>query len=137
MANNPLGSPSDTMSDAIPSVGDVASRVQETASALGTKVSGFAHDAVDAIDARRGAAAGGLQSAAAGLHTNAGRLPAKLSQFAHDAADKMSVTADYVRGHTMQDALADLNRYVTAHPAQALLGAAVVGFFAGRVLSRK
>lgn len=137
MASNPFGSPSGTMSDAIPSVGDVASRVQGTASALGAKVSDFAHDAVDAIDARRGTAASGLQSAAAGLHTNADRLPARVGQFAHDAADKMSVTADYVRGHTMQDALADVSRYVTAHPTQALLGAAVVGFFTGRMLSRK
>ena len=59
-----------------------------------------------------------------------------MSQFAHQAADKLGATADYVRENTMQDALSDLEAYVKAHPTQAILGAAVVGFCAGRLLSR-
>ena len=136
MANNKFGTPSDTINDAIPSIHDVATRVQDGASALADKASSIGHDAVDAIDARRGTAASGLESAAAGLHKNADNLPGNVSQFAHQTADKLSATADYVRDNTMQDALADLEAYVKAHPTQALLGAAVVGFCAGRMLSR-
>ena len=136
MANNTFGTPSDTVSDAVPSLHDVASRVQDGASALAEKASAFGQDTVDAIDARRGTAASGLKSAAAGLHKNADNLPGNVSQFAHQTADKLSATADYVRDNTMQDAWADLEAYVKTHPTQALLGAAVVGFCAGRMLSR-
>jgi ElaB/YqjD/DUF883 family membrane-anchored ribosome-binding protein len=136
VANNTFGPPSDTISDAVPSIHDVASRVQDGASALAEKASAFGRDAVDAIDTRRGTAASGLESAAAGLHKNADSLPGNVSQFAHQTADKLTATADYVRETTMQDALADLEAYVKAHPTQALLGAAVVGFCAGRMLSR-
>ena len=134
MANSTFGSPSD--SDAVPSMGDAASRMQEAASALGDRVSEFGHDAVDAVDARRGTAASGLESAAAGLHRNADKLPPTVSRFAHQAADTLDATADYVREHTMQDAWSDLWTYVKAHPTQALLSAAIVGFCAGRMLSR-
>lgn len=134
MANSTFGSPSDT--DAVPSIGDVALRMQEGASALGEKVSEFGHDAVDGIDARRGSAASGLESTAAGLHRNADKLPPNIGQFAHQAADKLSASADYVRENTMQDAWSDLEAYVKAHPTQALLGAAVVGFCVGRTLSQ-
>ena len=136
MANNKFDSTSDTINDAVTGLGDVASRVQKGASALGEKASELGHDAVDAIEARRDRAASGLEGAAAGLHRNADRLPANVSQLAHQAADKLDATAGYVRENTMQDALADLEAYVKAHPTQALLGAAVVGFCAGRMLSR-
>jgi ElaB/YqjD/DUF883 family membrane-anchored ribosome-binding protein len=134
--NKTFESASDTLGNAVPSIGDVASRMQERASALGEKASELGQDAVDAIDARRRTAASGLEGAAAGLHRNADKLPANVSQYAHQAADKLDATADYVRENTMQDALADLEAYVKAHPTQALLGAAVVGFCAGRLLSR-
>ncbi len=129
MANKTFESSSDSIRDA-------ASRAQERAAALGEKASEFAHDAVDAIDARRGAAASGLEGAAAGLHKKADKLSGNVSQFAHQAADTLDTTADYVRETTTRDALADIAAYVKAHPTQALLGAAVVGFFAGRMLSR-
>ena len=48
----------------------------------------------------------------------------------------LSATADYVRDNTMRDAMADLKSYVKAHPTQALVGAVVVGFMAGRLLQR-
>jgi ElaB/YqjD/DUF883 family membrane-anchored ribosome-binding protein len=41
-----------------------------------------------------------------------------------------------VRDNTMRDAMADLKSYVKAHPTQALVGAVVVGFMAGRLLQR-
>jgi ElaB/YqjD/DUF883 family membrane-anchored ribosome-binding protein len=133
VANSTSGS-SDT--DAVPSIGDVGLRMQDGASALGEKVSDFGHDAVDALDARRGTVASGLESAAAGLHGNADKLPPSVSQFAHQAADKLDATADYVRENTMQAVRSDLGAYIKAHPTQALLGAAVVGFCAGLMLSR-
>ena len=136
MANNKFESTSDSINDAVGGLGDVASRVQKSASTLGEKASELGRDAVDAIEARRGTAASGLEGAAAVLHRNADRLPGNVGPLAHQAADKLGATADYVRDNTMQDALADLGAYVKAHPTQALLGAAVVGFCAGRMLSR-
>jgi ElaB/YqjD/DUF883 family membrane-anchored ribosome-binding protein len=135
VANNKFES-SDPISDAIPSIGDVTSRVQKSAAALSEKASELGQNAVDAIDARRGTAASRLEGAAAGLHRNADKLSANASQVAHQAADTLDATADYVRENTMRDALSDLAAYVKAHPTQALLGAAVVGFCAGRMLSR-
>ena len=37
---------------------------------------------------------------------------------------------------TLRDVVTDLKSYVKAHPTQALVGAAVVGFMAGRLLQR-
>ena len=136
MANNTFDSHADAITDTIPSMGDVASRIQDKASALAGKAADFGHDAVETIDARRGSAASGLESAAAGLHRNADKLPDSVGQYAHQAADRLGATADYVRDNTMQDAAADLEAYVKAHPTQALIGAAIVGFFAARMLTR-
>jgi ElaB/YqjD/DUF883 family membrane-anchored ribosome-binding protein len=124
------------MRDGASTMGDVVSRIQDTASELGQKASDLGHNAVDAIDARRGAAASGLDSAAAGVHANADKLPPRVSGFAHQAADSLGATANYLRENKMGDMMADVEAYLKAHPAQALAGAAVLGFLAGRMLRR-
>lgn len=124
------------VTDTVPSMADVASRVRDTASTLAGKAADLGHDAVDTIDARRGSAASGLESAAAGLHRNADKLPVNVGQYAHRAADTLGSTAEYVRDNRVQDAAADLEAYVKAHPTQALIGAAIVGFFAARMFTR-
>ena len=65
----------------------------------------------------------------------------------HDAADTLNAGAagvrdqlsgvvDYFRDNGVQDMMDDLAAYVKAHPTQALVGAAVIGFFAGRMARR-
>ena len=136
MANRPFESQHASIADTMPNMGDVASRIQETASALAGKAADFGHDALETLDARRGNAASGLENAAAGLHRNADKLPASVGQYAHQAADTLGATADYVRDNTTKDAASHLEAYVKAHPMQALIGAAVVGFFAARIVTR-
>ncbi len=43
---------------------------------------------------------------------------------------------DYFRDNGVQDMMDDLTAYVKAHPTRALVGAAVIGFFAGRMARR-
>lgn len=117
-------------------MGDVASRVQDKTVDLGHRASEFGQKAVNAIDAQRGSAANSLDSAAAGIHASADKLPPTVSPLAHQAADKLGATADYVRGNKMGDMVSDLGKYVKANPTQALLGALVIGFFAGRMMRR-
>jgi ElaB/YqjD/DUF883 family membrane-anchored ribosome-binding protein len=123
VANNDFGSStfsSDTVTDA-------AARAQNQAAKYGQK-------AVDAVDASRDSAASTLDSAAAGIRANADSLPGgrAVGQFANQAADKLGSTAQYLREHEVKDMMSDLEGFIKAHPAQALLGAAVVGFLAGR-----
>ena len=136
MTNKPFGSPSDAFSNATSSMHEGAVHVHEEAAALGQKASEFGRTAVGALDAQRSTAASGIESAATALHANADRLPATVGKFAHQTADTVSATADYVRDNTMRDVVTDLTSYVKAHPTQALVGAAVVGFMAGRLMQR-
>jgi ElaB/YqjD/DUF883 family membrane-anchored ribosome-binding protein len=122
--------------DTTSKIGDVASRVQDKAADLGHRASEIGQKAVGAIDAQRGAAASGLDSAAEGLHANASKLPSSVSPYAHQAANKLGDTADYVRGNRVQDMVSDLGKFVKANPTQAIVGALVIGFFAGRMLRR-
>lgn len=92
----------------------------------------------DPIDAKRGAAAGGLDSAAAALEGKAESLPGgeKVAKAAHVAADAVGTAADYVRGNNVKNILADVQRIVKNNPGPALLAAAALGFLIARTLSR-
>ena len=111
-------------------------QAQDEAAELAQQATDFGRKAVGALDAPRSTAASAIDSAATALHTNAERLPATVGRFAHQTADTLSTTADYVRDNTMRDVVTDLQAYVKAHPTQALVGAVVVGFMAGRLLQR-
>jgi len=66
------------------------------------------------------------------LSQNATHQAKKLAQ---DAADSVREATDYVRESGGQ--LADqVKAYLKANPSQALIGAAVIGFFIGRLMSR-
>ena len=88
-------------------VSDVASRVQDKASEIATRVQETASD-----------------------------LSPRVSGMARQAADKVGATADYVRHNNVSAMLADVERFVKAQPTQALVGAVVIGFLAGRMLRR-
>lgn len=125
-----------TMRHGASTMGDVVSRIQDKASEFGQKASDLGHDAVNAIDARRSGAASGLDGAAAGIQVKADKLAHGMSGVAHHAADGLSATATYLREHKIGDMMTDVEAYLKSHPAQALGGAAVLGFFAGRLLRR-
>jgi ElaB/YqjD/DUF883 family membrane-anchored ribosome-binding protein len=115
---------------------EAKSRIQEGASELGQRAAEFGRAAVDALDARRGTAASGLDSAASSLDANANKLPPRVGAVARQAAETLGAGADYVRDNSVRDAVTDLQGYVKAHPTQALIGAVVLGFLAGRMLTR-
>lgn len=90
------------------------------------------------IDAKRDAAARGLDSAAAALHGKADSLPGgeQVADAAHVAADAVGTAADYVRDNSLKDMLADVQRIVKNNPGPALLIAAALGFLVARTFSR-
>ena len=92
----------------------------------------------DTIDENRGAAAGGLESAAGALREKAETLPGgeKVVTAAHATADAVGVAADYVRDNDVKAMMADVLQLVKKNPGAALLTAAALGFLMGRTLSR-
>jgi ElaB/YqjD/DUF883 family membrane-anchored ribosome-binding protein len=50
------------------------------------------------------------------------------------AASTMEKTATYVREHSTNEMLNDVETYVKEHPAQSVAGAVVAGFLLGRIL---
>lgn len=100
------------------SLSDASSRIQEKAS--------------DAFRAGRIATADGLDSAAASINAGGDRV----ADLAHSTADSFGASAKYVRKHDSRDMVHDIESLIKAHPGKALLGAAVLGFFAGRAFSR-
>jgi ElaB/YqjD/DUF883 family membrane-anchored ribosome-binding protein len=55
---------------------------------------------------------------------------------ANKAAGKVKDTAAYFRNRDVNAIVEDARKYVVANPGPALVGALVVGFFAGRLLRR-
>jgi len=116
----------------------VAEKISNTASQARDKMTELGHAVTDKIDDNRGAAAGGLESAASTLHEKAESLPGgeKVANLAHTAADKLTSTADYVRKHDVNSMMADMERLVKNNPGPSLLAAAAIGFLLGRSFAR-
>jgi ElaB/YqjD/DUF883 family membrane-anchored ribosome-binding protein len=92
----------------------------------------------DTIDQNRGAAAGGLESAASALRGKADTLPGgeKIANAAHATADAVGVAADYVRDNDVKAMMGDVQKLVKNNPGPALLIAAALGFLIARTFSR-
>ncbi|MEO8482669.1 MAG: hypothetical protein ABI634_10695 [Acidobacteriota bacterium] len=60
----------------------------------------------------------------------------QVRKLADDAADGVHRTADYLRGRGVNEIPGQLKDYLKANPSHALIGAAVVGFLLGRLMSR-
>jgi ElaB/YqjD/DUF883 family membrane-anchored ribosome-binding protein len=88
--------------------------------------------AADAFRAGRIATADGLDSAASSLNSGGDRV----ADLAHSTADSLKASAKYVRRHDGSRIVDDIESLIREHPGKALLGAAVLGFFAGRVFRR-
>jgi ElaB/YqjD/DUF883 family membrane-anchored ribosome-binding protein len=108
-----------------------------TAEAKAT-ASGVGQMAADKIDEKRGAAAGGLDSAADTLRDKADALPGgeKVASAAHTAADALASTAEYIRENDLKGMMADVQSLVKKNPGPALLTAAALGFLVARTFSR-
>jgi hypothetical protein len=106
--------------------------VQSLKSEMGQK-------AADRIDETRGAAAGGLDSAAATLHEKANTLPGgdRVTSAAHTAADAVENAAEYVRENDAQSMLADVKRLLRNHPGPALLVATTLALLIARTFLRR
>jgi hypothetical protein len=83
-------------------------------------------------DRARVGAAAGLDTVASTLHKRGDTV----ASAAHSAGDAVSSGAEYLRAHDVQTITHDLMESVRRNPARALLGAVVIGFILGRVLSR-
>jgi hypothetical protein len=61
---------------------------------------------------------------------------AAVRSFTDKAAGKVKQTTAYFRNREMTDVVADVRKFLVAHPGPALAGAVVLGFVAGRLLRR-
>jgi ElaB/YqjD/DUF883 family membrane-anchored ribosome-binding protein len=52
------------------------------------------------------------------------------------ASDRLGEAADYIRSRDVKDMASDLQAWVRKNPGPSLLVAAVIGFAAGRAISR-
>ena len=111
----------------------------EGSSQTKAKASGLGQAATDRLNENRGAAAGGLDSAASALHGKADSLPGgeTVANAAHTAANALGSTADYIRENDLKAMLEDVQKLVKNNPGPALLTAAVLGFLVARTLSRE
>ena len=119
--------------------GSTTNKMSDVASQLKQKATDLGHSVSDTIDGSRKTAAGGLESAATGLHERAERLPGGegVATFAHKAADKLASTANYIRDHDVDAVVKDVKTLVKDHPGPALFGVAVIGFLLGRSFSSR
>lgn len=105
---------------------------------LKSKAAELGQAAAKRVDDTRDAAASGMDSAAASLHSHANDLPGgqRVTEIAHGAANKISATADYVRDHDLTAMFQEVKTLVKNNPAPALIGAAALGFLLAKAFSR-
>lgn len=105
-------------------------QVAEKTGAARNAAADFGRKTIDSMDAQRNPAAVTLDHTASALQQQAD----KVTGVAHAAADKLRATADYVRNHDMKAMGKDVEELVRRYPAQALVAAAVIGFFVARAV---
>lgn len=59
-----------------------------------------------------------------------------VSRAAAGVRDQFNSIVEYFHDNGVQEVMDDVTGYVKSHPAQALIGAAVIGFFVGRLARR-
>src|SRR5262245_30190357 len=65
------------------------------------------------------------------------RASGKAEAFRKRAAHQLSEATDYFRKHDAKEIMEDVNGWVKAHPTQALVAAAAVGFVGAALLRRR
>ncbi|HTP69494.1 MAG TPA: hypothetical protein VMJ35_11370 [Dongiaceae bacterium] len=89
------------------------------------------------------AAASGLERTALSLRSGADQVSdighaaaEQVSDIGHSAAERIQATADYVRDAELEGIATDVRNLVRRYPTQLLVGAALLGFFVARTLTR-
>jgi ElaB/YqjD/DUF883 family membrane-anchored ribosome-binding protein len=118
---------------------DLKSKLSETATKAKDKIQEVSRKVQAKIEENRTPAAEKLQNAASALHQKADALPGgeTVAGIAHKTANTMQATAEYVRGHNLQDARADVETFVRKRPGATLIAAAAVGFLIGHRFRRQ
>ncbi len=113
---------------------NVKEKVTDAAKKTKEKVSDLGRQTTEQVDAKRGPAAEGLESAASSLHEKAESLPGgeAVRTAAHSTADTLESTAGYIREHDVKAMLSDVEDIVRRNPGPSLLIAATIGFLVGR-----
>jgi len=93
-------------------------------------VADFGRRTVDTMDAQRQPAAATIDHTASALQQQADRV----TGVANAAADRLRTAADYVRNNDMKAMGQDVQELVRRYPGQALVAAAVLGFFVARAM---
>ena len=88
--------------------------------------------ASDAFRTGRTATADGLEGAASRIAAGGDRI----AEAAHSTADSLGTGANYIRTNGPREMANDIESIIKAHPGKALLGAVILGFFAGRAFRR-
>jgi len=60
----------------------------------------------------------------------------RVEDAASHARQRLEDAVGYFREHGVQDVVSDVMDYAKTHPAQAIIGAAVLGFVAGQLIRR-
>ena len=67
----------------------------------------------------------------------ASRAQEKASEFGKMAVDQVHAATDYFRDHDVNEIVSDAKSWVRAHPAQAIVAAAAIGFVVAAMLRRR
>ena len=86
----------------------------------------------NALDAAADKITAGGDRIASASHTAGDRI----ASVSHAASDRLGSAASYVRVNNGKDMVTDVESLIKAHPGKFLIGAAVLGFLAGRAFSR-
>lgn len=99
------------------------------------RVSNAGRSVAEKIEETRDTAAGAMHEASQSLHRKAEDLPGgyRVSDMAHAAANRIDSAAGYIAEHDTREMFAEARWWVRHNPGKALLSAAVMGFFAGRI----
>ena len=67
----------------------------------------------------------------------ASRAQEKASEFGKMAVDQVHAATDYFRDHDVNEIVSDAKSWVRAHPTQAIVAAAAIGFVVAAMLRRR
>jgi ElaB/YqjD/DUF883 family membrane-anchored ribosome-binding protein len=114
--------------------GGVKGRAQHAAQTATHAAAEYSHKAKDTLNNNREQAASGVEKAAEKVRDQLGQKEGLPGQAGVKMADTMESTATYIRDHTTDEMMGDVERLVREHPVQAIAGAIFAGFVIGRVL---
>jgi len=98
------------------------------------QLEGGVDKAKDQVDTGIDKAAEGLESTAERIKGMAGEGDGMPAQAGTKIAEGMETAAGYLKEHSSDEILNDLEMFVKEHPTQALVGAVFAGFLFGRIM---